>query len=100
MNYPTHFPRYNSVKAEIAWPGLIGGIVMLVWAWWLDRHREPIGKHPKTWCSLVAGERSPAAGSAQIAIANGFCGAFVIAIETRAARTRRESHVQGGYYYW
>jgi hypothetical protein len=23
----------HSVKAEIAWPGLIGGIVMLVWAW-------------------------------------------------------------------
>ena len=24
---------------EIAWPGLIAGIVMLLWAWWFDRHR-------------------------------------------------------------
>ena len=29
----------NSVKAEIAWPGLIAGIVMLVWAWWFDLPR-------------------------------------------------------------
>jgi len=32
----------HSVKSEIAWPGLIAGIVMLIWAWWFDRHREPI----------------------------------------------------------
>jgi hypothetical protein len=32
----------HSVKAEIAWPGLIAGIAMLIWAWWFDRHREPI----------------------------------------------------------
>ena len=32
----------HSVKAEIAWPGLIAGIVMLIWVWWFDRHREPI----------------------------------------------------------
>ncbi len=30
----------RSVKAGIAWPGLIAGIVMLIWAWWFDRHRE------------------------------------------------------------
>jgi hypothetical protein len=24
---------------EIAWPGLIAGVVMLSWAWWFDRHR-------------------------------------------------------------
>jgi len=30
----------HSVKAEIAWPGLIAGIVMLSWAWWFDRHRQ------------------------------------------------------------
>ena len=34
----------HSVKAEIAWPGLIAGMVMLIWAWWFDRHREPIAK--------------------------------------------------------
>jgi hypothetical protein len=34
----------HSVKAEIAWPGLIAGIVMLIWAWWFDRHREPLAK--------------------------------------------------------
>jgi len=32
----------NSVKAQIAWPGLIAGIVLTTWAWWLDRHREEI----------------------------------------------------------
>ena len=32
----------HSVKAEIAWPGLIAGLVMLTCAWWFDRHREPI----------------------------------------------------------
>jgi membrane-bound metal-dependent hydrolase YbcI (DUF457 family) len=32
----------HSVKAGIAWPSLIAGIVMLIWAWWFDRHREPI----------------------------------------------------------
>ena len=26
---------------EIAWTGLIATIVLLAWAWWLDRHREP-----------------------------------------------------------
>jgi membrane-bound metal-dependent hydrolase YbcI (DUF457 family) len=35
----------HSVNAEIAWPGLIAGIVMLIWAWWFDRHREPIAKN-------------------------------------------------------
>ena len=30
----------HSVKAEIAWPGLIAGVVMLIWAWWFDRHRD------------------------------------------------------------
>jgi membrane-bound metal-dependent hydrolase YbcI (DUF457 family) len=35
----------HSVKAEIAWPGLIAGIVMLIWAWWFDRHREPNAKN-------------------------------------------------------
>lgn len=30
----------HSVKAEIAWPGLIAGIVLLIWAWWFDRHRD------------------------------------------------------------
>ena len=25
---------------EIAWPGLIAGVVILWWAWWFDRHRE------------------------------------------------------------
>jgi hypothetical protein len=29
----------TSVKADIAWPGLIAGVVMLLWAWWFDRHR-------------------------------------------------------------
>jgi len=24
---------------QIAWPGLIAGVVMMVWAWWFDRHR-------------------------------------------------------------
>ncbi len=28
-----------SVRADIAWPGLIAGITMLLWAWWFDRHR-------------------------------------------------------------
>lgn len=32
----------HSVRAEIAWPGLIAGIVLLVWAWWFDRHRKPV----------------------------------------------------------
>jgi len=26
---------------EIAWPGLIAGIVMVPWAWWFDCHRSP-----------------------------------------------------------
>ena len=32
----------NSVEAGIAWPGLVLGAVMLLWAWWFDRHRLPI----------------------------------------------------------
>lgn len=36
--YSSELP--NSFKAEIAWPGLIAGIVLLIWAWWLDRHRK------------------------------------------------------------
>jgi membrane-bound metal-dependent hydrolase YbcI (DUF457 family) len=32
----------HSVKADIAWPGLVAGIIMLLWAWWFDRHRRPI----------------------------------------------------------
>ena len=32
----------HSVKAEIAWPGLIAGIVLLIWAGWFDRHRAPV----------------------------------------------------------
>jgi len=34
----------HSVKAEIAWPGLIAGIVLLIWARWFDRHRQPIAR--------------------------------------------------------
>lgn len=30
----------HSVKAEIAWPGLIAAVVLLLWAWWFDRHRQ------------------------------------------------------------
>ena len=33
----------HSVKAEIAWPGLIAGIVLLIWVWWFDGHREAVG---------------------------------------------------------
>jgi len=32
----------NSVKGGIAWSGLVLGALMLVWAWWLDRHRVSI----------------------------------------------------------
>ena len=28
----------SSVR-EIAWPGMIAGTIMLLWAWWFDRHR-------------------------------------------------------------
>lgn len=28
-----------SVRKDVAWPGLIAGPIMLVWAWWFDRHR-------------------------------------------------------------
>jgi len=38
-SFSTELP--HSVKAEIAWPGLIAGIVLLLWAWWFDLHREP-----------------------------------------------------------
>lgn len=31
----------KSVHEGIAWPGLISGIIMLLWAWWFDRHRIP-----------------------------------------------------------
>jgi hypothetical protein len=34
----------NSVNEGIAWPGLILGVVMLLWAWWFDRHRIPTEK--------------------------------------------------------
>jgi membrane-bound metal-dependent hydrolase YbcI (DUF457 family) len=33
----------HSVQAEVAWPGLIAGVVLLMWALWFDRHREPRG---------------------------------------------------------
>ncbi len=32
----------QSVRKEIAWPGLIAGTIMLLWAWWFDRHRRPV----------------------------------------------------------
>jgi hypothetical protein len=25
--------------AEIIWPGIIAEIILLLWAWWFDRHR-------------------------------------------------------------
>jgi len=28
--------------ADIAWPGLIAGVILLLWAWWFDRHRQAI----------------------------------------------------------
>ena len=28
-----------SSVGEIAWPGIIASVVILVWAWWFDRHR-------------------------------------------------------------
>jgi hypothetical protein len=33
------FSKPSASVSEIAWPGLIGGIFMLLWAWWFDRHR-------------------------------------------------------------
>lgn len=27
--------------AEIAWTGLVAEVILLPWAWWFDRHREP-----------------------------------------------------------
>ncbi len=32
----------RSVNKEIAWPGLVAGTIMLLWAWWFDRHRRPM----------------------------------------------------------
>jgi len=32
----------NSVNGGIAWPGLVLGVTVLLWAWWFDRHRIPI----------------------------------------------------------
>jgi len=31
-------PPHN-VKADIVWPGITATVVMLLWAWWFDRHR-------------------------------------------------------------
>lgn len=33
-------PPPPSVSA-ILWAGLIGGVILLLWAWWIDSHREP-----------------------------------------------------------
>jgi hypothetical protein len=33
-----------SSVGEIAWPGVIAGVVLLVWAWWFDRHRNAIAE--------------------------------------------------------
>ena len=33
----------TSVNADIAWPGVLASVVMLLWAWWLDRHRDARG---------------------------------------------------------
>ena len=27
--------------ASIAWPGIVAVVILLPWAWWFDRHREP-----------------------------------------------------------
>ncbi|MBS1805647.1 MAG: metal-dependent hydrolase [Acidobacteria bacterium] len=27
--------------SSILWVGLIGGVILLLWAWWIDSHREP-----------------------------------------------------------
>jgi hypothetical protein len=36
----------HSVNAEIAWPGLIVGPLMLLWAWWFDLHRAKVTTQP------------------------------------------------------
>jgi hypothetical protein len=39
----TFGPPPPSVPA-ISWLGMIGGVVLLWWAWWADQHRESIAE--------------------------------------------------------
>jgi membrane-bound metal-dependent hydrolase YbcI (DUF457 family) len=34
-------PLHKSAN-EIAWVGVVASVIFLAWAWWFDRHREPV----------------------------------------------------------
>jgi len=36
------FSKPPTSVGEIAWPGLIAGVLMLLWAWWFDSHRTTV----------------------------------------------------------
>jgi membrane-bound metal-dependent hydrolase YbcI (DUF457 family) len=46
-----HFGGPPESMREIAWAGLVAVVVLLLWAWWFDMHRE----------TVVAGQNDPAA---------------------------------------
>jgi hypothetical protein len=36
-----HFGGPPESMREIAWAGLVAVVVLLLWAWWFDMHRDP-----------------------------------------------------------
>jgi hypothetical protein len=57
----------HSVKAEIAWPGLIAGVVMLIWAWWFDR--VYCDRRPGVMLFAAGEANAPKAGYCEVGLA-------------------------------